>query len=245
MLYSRLIGIPVVTTAMSLYACFLCLTFSVLIGASVSKPHTSDKSWDFLYIMVVRMFFGKFYFNVNNLLVQHVNYSATTWRYRLAAETTEEREARLQPAEKYPWKQKNDSWNRSERKVTAEKYPWMRRMAAETSEEKDCSRWVPFSTKGWQLKLLLKETPDCSKWETDWQLRPPKKRCEVGGSVTGKDTGNYRLFSHSFLCFNSVPSKQRYVNFMQTGLHTLLVTHVMHFISININESNNATWSFM
>ena len=30
MLYSREVGIPVVTIEMSLYACFLCLTFSVL-----------------------------------------------------------------------------------------------------------------------------------------------------------------------------------------------------------------------
>ena len=33
--------------------------------------------------------------------------------------------------------------------------------------------------------------------------------------MTEQDTGN-RLSSHSFLCFNSVPSKPRYVNFMQT-----------------------------
>ena len=31
MLYSREVGIPVVTITLSLYACFLCLTFSVLI----------------------------------------------------------------------------------------------------------------------------------------------------------------------------------------------------------------------
>jgi len=66
--------------------------------------------------------------------------------------------------------------------------------------------------------VLLKETPDCSKQETDWQLRPPKEEMQ-GWSVTGQDTENNRMFSHSSLCFNSIPSKPRCVNFMQTWLH--------------------------
>ena len=72
---------------------------------------------------------------------------------------------------------------------------------------------------------------------TDWQLRPPKKEMR-GWSVTGQDTGNNRLFSHSFLCFNSVPSKPRYVNVMQTGICYIGYTSMQAIVLVSKNHSS-------
>ena len=100
----------------------------------------------------------------------------------------------------------------------------------ERERERERARRVAETDEQKQKRLRLQRM-------TDWQLRPPKKEMR-GWSVTGQDTGNNRLFSHSFLCFNSVPSKPRYVNVMQTGICYIGYTSMQAIVLVSKNHSS-------